>query len=54
MKKSEMYKLTQKAVVNSLAIKTDDKLEILRVLMEDENTALWVEKREEKKADEAV
>jgi ABC-type uncharacterized transport system ATPase subunit len=35
MKKSEMYKLAQKAVVNSLSIKTEDKLEILRVLMAD-------------------
>jgi hypothetical protein len=55
MKKSEIYKVAQQAVINSTFIGVDMKLEILRELMDREDTALFVEKREEQeKANEAV
>lgn len=47
MKKSEMYKLAQCAVINSNSILTDDKLEILRELMGKEDVALYTERKEE-------
>lgn len=53
MKKSEMYKLAQKAVVNSMSIQAEDKLEILRELMVKEDLALFTEKEKELK-NEAV
>ena len=56
MKKSEMYKLAQRAVLTAQAIPADDKLEVLRELMERRDLAeLWEKERDEKeKADEAV
>lgn len=48
MKKSKMYRLAQYAVVNSLYIDADAKLEILRELMGKEDVALFVEQQEEK------
>lgn len=48
MKKSEMYKLAQKAVLLSQAMMVDEKLEVLRELMNREDTAKFVEEQEEK------
>ena len=52
MKKSDIYKLAQVAILENNNITTRCKLEALRELIELETTALWVEKQE--KADEAV
>lgn len=49
MKKSEMYKYAQCAVVDVPNLTTLTKLEILRVLMEQEDLALFVEDQEKKK-----
>lgn len=49
MKKSEIYKVAQQAVVNATFLGIDRKLEILRELMDREDTALFVEAQEEKK-----
>lgn len=51
MKKSEIYRLAQCAVVNSMAITVDAKLEILRELMAKEDMYLFSEKQEEKGAE---
>ena len=48
MKKSEIYHLAQITVINSPCIAPERKLETLRVLMEDEDVAKFVEKREAK------
>lgn len=47
MKKSEAFNLAQIAVVQSPAISPENKLEILRTLIAEENLALFCEKREE-------
>lgn len=52
MKKSEIYKMAQEAVITVPFFKTAEQLEILRVLMKDEDSALFWEKEEEKKATE--
>ena len=49
MKRSEFYHLAQIAVVCSQCVAPENKLEILRILMEDEHHAKWCEKEEEKK-----
>ena len=49
MKKSIAYNLAQIAVMMSPNIAPENRLEILRILMEDESLALYVEKREEEK-----
>ena len=54
MKKSEIYHLAQITVINTPCIAPERKLEILRVLMEDENLAIYCEKQEEKKNAETV
>lgn len=46
MKKSEVYKMAEVAVVNSLSISAQDKIEILRELIEQEDLALYREERE--------
>ena len=46
MKKSEMYREAQKAVINNLRIPAEDKLEIVRQLQHDEELAIFVEERE--------
>lgn len=46
MKTSEIYKKAQIAVVNSLCLCAEDKLEILRELMDAEKLALFNEERE--------
>ena len=48
MKKSEMYKYAQCAVVDVPNLTTLSKLEILRELMAKEDVALFVEEQEEK------
>lgn len=50
MKKSETYNLAQIAVITTPTISPENKLEILRVLIEDEGIALFSEEREAKKA----
>lgn len=52
MKKSALYKLAQIAVVNSLTVQADIKLEILQELMAAEKLAKFGEEREEKGDDE--
>lgn len=47
MKKSEMYKYAQCAVVACVSINTPKKLEVLRELMAQEDLALFVESQEE-------
>ena len=49
MKKSEMYRLAQIAVVNSQSICVTDKLEVMRELMDAEKLARFGEEQEEKK-----
>ena len=46
MKKSVAYNLAQIAVMMSPNIAPENKLEILRVLMDDENTAMFIENQE--------
>lgn len=45
MKKSEVYRQAQGAVMANAYISIDDKLEILRVLMNDEDVAKYCEER---------
>lgn len=52
MKKSEIYKLAQQAVIVVPFLRTEEQLEILRVLMKNEDMALFLEKEEEKKEKE--
>ena len=47
MKKSEVYHLAQIAVVATPAISVESKIEVLRVLFEQESIALFCEKQEE-------
>ena len=49
MKKSIAYNLAQIAVMMSPNISPENRLEILKVLMEDESLALYIEKQEEAK-----
>ena len=51
MKKSEMFKIAQMAVVDSHKINVEDKLEILRELMDKEDLAKYVEKKEAEEAE---
>ena len=46
LKKSEAYYLAQVAVVSSSVISPESKLEMLRLLMEQEDLALYCEKKE--------
>ena len=48
MKKSEAYNMAQIAVLLSPCIAPESKLEVLRVLMSDEDVAIFSEKRKEK------
>lgn len=50
MKKSEAYHLAQIAVVQSPNIAPENKTEILKVLISEENLALFCEKQDEKTA----
>lgn len=51
MKESIALHMAQIAVVNSLAIKAEDKLEVLKVLMDREGLALFREKETEVKTE---
>ena len=46
MKKSEAYNLAQIAVITTSTISPENKLEILRVLIAEENLALYCEEQE--------
>ena len=46
MKKSEIYRLAQEAVVLVPCFKTSEKLEVLRELIAQEDLALFVEEKE--------
>ncbi len=48
MKKSEIYHLAQIAVINSPSISPENKIEVMRVLLDEEHLALFVEEREAK------
>lgn len=55
MKKSEIYKMAQKAVLDCPMLATSTKLEVLRELIEREDSALYWESQEEKEdAHEAI
>ena len=47
MKKSEIYRMAQGAVLTNEYLIIDDKLEILRELMDKEDVALYTERKEE-------
>lgn len=49
MKESEIYHLAQLAVILSPCIAPENKLEVLKTLMHDEDVAKFVEEREAKK-----
>lgn len=53
MKKSECLRIAQEAVIKNQSISTEDKVEILRVLIQEEDMAIFVEKGKEKEAREA-
>lgn len=53
MKKSKAFKLAQFAVLEYEYTTNSDKLEILRVLMDSEDFALFSEKQEEKEKEHA-
>lgn len=53
MKNSEMYRLAMKAVMHS-GFSDDTKLDIIGVLKDNENTARFMEAREEEKNGESV
>lgn len=44
MKKSEAYHLAQIAVINSPSITPEGKVKVLRILMEQEDIAIFMEK----------
>ena len=52
MLKSEIYYMAQIAVINAACIAPERKLKILRVLMHDEDVALYCEEQEAEKVDE--
>ena len=55
MKRSEIYKVAQQAVINATFLGVDAKLEVLRELMDKEDVALFCENQMSKeKNDEAV
>lgn len=51
MKKSEIYKAAQMAVLKDEKLSNEAVLEVLKELMDKEDTALFVEKREEQERD---
>lgn len=48
MKKSECFRLAQEAVIKNQSITTEAKIEILRVLIQQEDMAKYVEQDKEK------
>ncbi len=53
MQKSEIYRLAQFSVLRDCVLYQDQMLEILRELMKQEDLALFCEKQEEEKVEEA-
>lgn len=49
MKRSEAYHIAQVAVINSACISPEGKIEVMKVLINDEEVALFSEKRHEEK-----
>ena len=54
MKKSNAYYLAQVAVLRDRLLDESQKLPVLRLLMESEDVALYVEREAEKKEQEAI
>lgn len=54
MKKSEIYHLAQIAVLNAATIAPETKIEVLRVLIDDESLATYTEEQEESENAETV
>ena len=54
MKKSEAYEMAQIAIVSTPTISPENKIEIIRYLMNDAEFAKYCEKQEEKKNAETV
>lgn len=53
MKKSEMYRTAQIAVLShpTIGLTNSERLDIIKVLMEDESLALWREEQDKKEAE---
>lgn len=51
MKKSEIYKMAQLAVLSDSRLSDSDKLEIIKELQDKEGTALFIEDRETQEAE---
>lgn len=47
MKKSEIYKMASFAVLHCNQVTDSEKLDVLKVLIEDRDLAIWREKNEE-------
>lgn len=52
MKKSEMFKVAQLSVIRDSRLSDSDKLEIIRLLADEEYTATIIEKRKEEEAEQ--
>ena len=52
MKKSELYHLAQIAVLDSPCIAPENKIELLKILIDDESVAAFCEEQEAKKGAE--
>jgi hypothetical protein len=48
MKKREIYKVAQQAVADAQFLSADVKIEVLRLLFAQEDTAKWLEEQQEK------
>lgn len=51
MKKSEMYKVAMMAVISSISIAPDVKVEVVKELIESEKLELYREEKEEEEAE---
>lgn len=51
MKKSEQYRLTQIAIINNSYLSAEEKIEILKTLISDEEIELYREREAEKQAE---
>lgn len=52
MKKSEIYKEAQKAIINAVGFTAETRLEMLKQLIHDEEFAIFAESLKESEADE--
>lgn len=52
MKKSECFRLAQESVIRNISISAETKVEILRVLIQEEDMASFMEQAKEKKEQE--